>query len=309
MSVKIPTWLKLGGIGVVLFIMGLLFPLKLPPIEAGPLTIFDIHIGGFEFPVSNSLLVSWIVMAFLIVLAYFSTRRMQLVPSGLQNVMELVIEALNGLVSDVAGAKGRRFFPFVATFFLFVLFSNLTEILPGFGPIGIWRTGEDGARVLVPLFRTPSADLNMTVALAIISVFTTQVFGIMALGLVGYASKFLNFGKLITFVLVLLGRRPRQKMAGLLIWGIIDVITGVIELFSEMVKILTFSFRLFGNMFAGEVLLIVMAFFLTQILPLPFYLFETFVGFIQAFVFAMLTLVFMSMATTHMGSVGGPAEH
>ena len=305
MSGKRRSLIQVGGFIAVLVVLGLLFPVKLPPIEAGPLAVFEMHIGGFDFPVSNSMLITWIVSIILIVLTYVSTRHMKTIPSGLQNVVEVVIESIDGLVSDVAGKRGRRFFPFVATFFIFLLLTNLTEVLPGFGSIGVWRTSAEGTKMLVPLFRTPSADLNTTVALALISVLMTQVFGIMALGFIGYGSKFLNFGKLIHFTLALAGRRPRKKMGGLLAWGVIDAITGLIELFSEVVKLLTFSFRLFGNMFAGEVLLIVMAFFFAQILPLPFYLFETFVAFIQAYVFAILTLVFMSMATTHTASAGG----
>lgn len=297
------------GILALLALLAILVPLKpLPAIEAGPMEVA--HVG--DFPISNSMIVAWAVMIILILFTYASTRRMQLIPSGLQNLVEAVIETLNGLVTDVAGARGKPFFPFVATFFLFILLNNWLGLLPGVGSIGLWETHiVDGheEKLLVPLFRSASADLNTTVALAIVSVVMTQVFGVMALGLVGYASKFINLGRLGHFFLALIGLRPRKGLGALLFWGLIDFVVGVIELFSEVMKILTFSFRLFGNIFAGEVILIVMPFLFAQILPVPFYALEMFIGFIQAFVFAMLTLVFMTMATAHHGSGEAHAEH
>lgn len=296
----------------ILLVLGLLFPLKLPPIEAGPMPIITIGDHGTGFRISNSMIMTWIVMLILIVVSRVATRRMDLVPSGVQNLMELVIEALNGLVTDIAGDRGRRFFPIVATIFLFVLLSNWIGLLPGVGPIGVHEThvvqGHE-EEILVPIVRSPSADLNTTVALAAISVVLTQVFSIAALGISGYVTKFINVGKLGAFFLALVGLRPRKGLGGLLFWGFIDFFVGIIELFSELMKLITFSFRLFGNIFAGEVILIVMAYLFAQIAPLPFYALELFVGFIQAFVFAMLTLVFMTMATTSHTAAEGHAEH
>jgi len=122
---------------VGLSILGFLFRLELPPIEAGPVEVFSLNVGSFHFPVSNSLIVTLVVMVLLIGLAYGATRRVELVPSCLQNLMETVLEAIRGLVSDVAGERGARFFPYVATIFLFVLFSNWLGLLPGFGSIYI----------------------------------------------------------------------------------------------------------------------------------------------------------------------------
>lgn len=292
--------------GVVLVGLALLFPVRpLPPIEGGPKTIATIPIGSFQFHVSNSMLLSWIVTIVLILLAFASTRRMQLVPSGLQNVLEAVIEAIDGLVHDIAGGRGKRFFPFVATIFLFILVSNWLGLIPGIGPIGLRETemirGHE-EQIIVPFLRSPSADLNNTVALAVISVFMTQVFAIMAFGLLKYGGKWFNFARWGNLGLALVGLRPRKGMLGLFFWGGIDIFVGLVELFSELMKLVTFSFRLFGNIFAGEVILIVMAYLFAQFLPLPFYALELFVGFIQAFVFAMLTLVFMSMATMELGA-------
>ena len=313
MSGRRQTILKILLAMAVLLALGLAFPVRpLPPIEGGPKAIISLHVAGAEFPISNSMLLSWIVTIVLIVVTYFATQRMQLVPSGLQNLIEAVIEAISGLVDNIAGARGKRYFPFVATIFLYVIMGNWLGLIPGVGPIGVKETvvvSGQPEQILIPILRSPSADLNNTVALAIVSVFMTQVFAIMALGFFSYGAKWFNFRKWGTFVLALLGRRPRKGMAGLLIWGSVDIFVGLVELFSEMMKLITFSFRLFGNIFAGEVILIVMAYLLPQFLPLPFYALELFVGFIQAFVFAILTLVFMSMATIQHGGAASHAEH
>ena len=294
----------------VLVALGLVFPVTpLPTIEGGPKAVL---FADSPFPISNSMLLSWIVTLVLILLTYFATHRMQTIPSGLQNLMEAVIEAIHGLVSDMAGERGKRFFPFVATIFLYVVLSNWLGLIPGVGPIGVKETViENGhaQQIIVPFLRSPSADLNNTVALAIISVLMTQIFAIMALGVFSYGAKWFNFRKWGTVVLALLGRRPRKGLAGLFLWGFIDIFVGLVELFSEVMKLVTFSFRLFGNIFAGEVILIVMAYLFAQFLPLPFYALELFVGFIQAFVFAMLTLAFMSMATVQHGGAESHAQH
>jgi F-type H+-transporting ATPase subunit a len=306
MSGRQQTLLKILVVGAILIILAFAFPVKpVPLIEGGPQEIFSLHFGDVEFPVSNSMLLSWIVTVVLILVTWAATRRMQLVPSGLQNLMEMAVESLHSLVDDISGGRGKRFFPLVATLFLYIILSNWLGLLPGVGPIGIKEThmvsGHE-EQIIVPILRSPSADLNNTVALAIVSVLMTQVFAIMALGAVNYGLKWLNVRRLGEFVLALLGRRPRKGMGMLLFWGLIDIFVGLVELFSEVMKIVTFSFRLFGNILAGEVILIVMAYLLPQILPLPFYAFELFVGFIQAFVFAMLTLVFMSLATMQHGA-------
>ena len=313
MTARQQTILKVLLALAVLVALGLAFPVKpLPPIEGGPRAIFSIQLGGIDWPVSNSMLLSWIVTVVLILLAYGATRKMQEIPSGMQNLMEAIVEAIKGLVDDMAGERGKKFFPFVATIFLYVVFSNWLGLIPGVGPIGLNEThmvnGHE-EQILIPLLRSPSADLNNTIALAIVSVVMTQVFAINALGFLSYGAKWFNFRKWGTFALALFGRRPRKGMVGLLLWGAIDIFVGLVELFSEVMKLVTFSFRLFGNIFAGEVILIVMAYLFAQFLPLPFYALELFVGFIQAFVFAMLTLAFMSMATVQHGGGESHAAH
>jgi len=246
---------------------------------------------------------------------------MSLVPSGVQNVVEFIIETILNLCESVAGDRARKFFPVVATIFLFVVTANLLGLIPGFGPIGTVTLGGNATPAksivvfdipqvfaaqpgggetvaeLAPFVRSPSSDINFPLALAIISVTLTQVFGVQALGFLGYFGKFFNFVRLGKFFGGLVRGKPQM---GDLAFGLIDVFVGLVELISEVSKYISFTFRLFGNIFAGEVLLLIMS-FLFLALPLIFYGLEVFVGGVQAFVFGILTLAFMSIATTPHG--------
>lgn len=225
-------------------------------------------------PVSNTILMSWMAISLLTGLSFLVKSRLRPIPGKIQNLAELLIEGMATFMTTVTGdsQKTKRFFPLVATLFLFILFSNWMGILPGIGSIGIIEEGEEHA--FIPLFRSTNSDINMTLALAVISVMATQIFGISFVGFFGYFSKFISFK------------------------GPIQFFTGVLELIAEIAKIISFSFRLFGNIFAGEVLLMVIFFLVPLIVPLPFLFLEIFVGFIQALVFAMLTLVFLTVATS-----------
>jgi F-type H+-transporting ATPase subunit a len=167
--------------------------------------------------------------------------------------------------------------------------------------------------VFVPWLRSPSTDLNTTVALALISVALTQAFGIKAQGIFGYLGKFINVKAAWNLIGALIGRKPKPAKASgyvmMVMFAGIDLYMGVLELISEVAKILSFSFRLFGNIFAGEVLLAVISYLVPYLLPLPFLGLEVFVGFIQAFVFAVLTLVFMTVATIGHGGGEHEASH
>jgi F-type H+-transporting ATPase subunit a len=251
---------------------------------------FELPLIGHELP--NTLPATWLTMALLILVSFFAFRKPKMVPSGLQNVIEMPVEFFYNFVEGVAGEQARRFFPLVATFFFFILISNWMGLLPGFGSIGLMEP-HHGEEILVPFFRSANADLSTTIALAIISVVVTQYFGLKALGL-PYLGKFLNFQRVVNF---LQGRGSAFD----LLTGLVEIPVGLLELLSEFTKILSFSFRLFGNIFAGEVLLIVMGFLVAFIAPLPFMLLEVFVGFVQALIFAMLSLVFFMMATVHHG--------
>ncbi len=230
------------------------------------------HIGAF--PITNTLIMSLVSVGVLIVAAVKLARSTAAVPHGLQNAAEVLVDGSLGMMDSVTNdrQKSVRFFPLVFTFFIFILTSNWLGLLPGIGPIGLEQT-EHGVKEFVPLFRSTNADLNVTLALAIVSVLATQIFGIIAVSGAKYAKRFFNFkNPIFTFV-------------------------GLIELISEFAKFISFSFRLFGNVFAGEVLLVVIAFLIPIIVPLPFLFLEVFVGLIQAFIFAILTLVFLQVAT------------
>lgn len=304
---------------VVAVLVKVLIPFETAAVQASvaiaPEVLGELHLGSFVLPVSNTLLTSWIVMILIALFAILSTRNMSLVPSGLQNIMETLIEFIIGLTESVAGPeRGRKFFPIVATIFIYVLFSNLVGLIPGFGPIGIINVHdehdvpkgitivgdapdiiqtheEEGASpILAPILRAPSTDVNMPLALALISVLMTQVYGMQAQGL-KYWTRFFSFGRLLK---------------GNIAFGLIDVFVGLVELVSEVGKIIAFTFRLFGNVFAGEVVLLIMS-FLFLLLPFIFYGLELFVAVIQAFVFAILTTAFMTIATTEHQAEG--AEH
>jgi len=274
--------------------IALVFPYQLPTIEVGAEKLPGLTLFGI-LPITNSLLTTWVAMLLLIVVAFLTTRSIKLVPEGIQNFMEMVIEATYGMVEEVAGEKyAPTFFPLVATIFLFLIISNWLDLLtPIFAAFGYKHAGG-----YIPLFRSPSTDLNVTIALALVSVAVTQVVGLRAQKL-GYIGKFINVKGFGHFLQVVQGKEEGSA-GGAFAFAFLDLFLGFVELISEFAKIISFSFRLFGNIFAGEVLLLVMPSFLATLLPLPFLGLEVFVGFIQAFIFAILTLAFMSMATVSM---------
>jgi F-type H+-transporting ATPase subunit a len=308
----------------------------LPPVVVRAEALPGVVIGGVSF--TNAFLTALVVDVVLVVLAILGTRKMKLVPSGLQNLLEWIIEALYNLTESVATAKwAPRFFAVVATIFFYVLFSNWFGLIPGLAAVGVCEEhhveevehaalpglaaplldhpeeaprpplGCQAGEVIVPIFRSPSTDLNNNFALALVSVGMTQVFGVMALG-IGYFSKFFNVkGMIRAFGPDAQGqRRGCAGMLGAFMFGAIDFFVGILELISEFAKIISFSFRLFGNIFAGEVMLLVLASLLPLILTIPFLGLEVFVGLIQAFIFFILTLAFFSIATV---SHGNGEEH
>jgi F-type H+-transporting ATPase subunit a len=304
---------------IALFVVSNLLGLDVPRPEVSLAAEPIFHIGSFK--VTNALFTTWIVMLLLIVVSFLATRHhpkdlssasnSELVPSGFANFLEWVIEGLYGMAKSIAGSWAPRFFPIVMTIFLLVIASNWLGLLPGVGAIG-WLEPPHGARtvglvangpvltsqtagpgeegyILIPFFRAPSTDLNLTLALALVAVGFSQYWGIMAQK-AGYLRRFVDLS----------GFKQGIFM------GMIGLFVGALELISEFAKIISFSFRLFGNIFAGEVLLLVMAFLIPYIAGLPFYGLEVFVGFIQALVFMMLSLVFFTVATI---GHGGEEHH
>jgi F-type H+-transporting ATPase subunit a len=229
-------------------------------------------IGALD--VTNSMFTSLIVSGLLIAFALWVRLSLKKTsrPTGVQNIAEWLVESLIGLVHGVTNNKKKtaEFLPLVGSFFLFILLSNWMGLLPGFGSIGFYEEGAE--KVFVPYLRAATADLNMTLALGIISIVAVQYFGLKHLKL-SYLKKYFNFSNPI------------------------NAFVGLLELVSEFSRIISFAFRLFGNVFAGEVLLVVMSALTYVIIPMPFYGLEIFVGFIQALVFAMLSVVFYNMAT------------
>ena len=225
------------------------------------------------FPITNTIILAWIAMGILIFFGAASTYKLAPVPGRLQNFSELIVEQSYNFVKGIIGSEKDtdRVYPFIITFFIFILLSNWLGLIPGVGTIGMAGTG---AHHFLPFLRAPTSDLNTTLAFAVISVIITNIFGIAAIGFFKHIGKFISFKSPLAFFI------------------------GMLETIAEVAKILSFSFRLFGNIFAGEVLLIVVASLIPYIAPLPFLGLEVFVGFIQALVFAMLTLVFIKVAIT-----------
>ena len=302
------------------FILGGMFAPVQPEITVAPERLIEkpifenfLGLGPLYFVNTMTTLIATILLIFAIMFA--TSRSLQrsaqtdLVPRGLGNLMEAFFELIYNLTEGSAGAKWvKAIFPWFATIMFYVLFANLLKLIPGFESIGLLHSAhgegyltkelgiflgrhwelltpdkvEEGGKILVPFFRGVSVDLNFTAALALISVVMIQVIGFRAQRF-GYLSKFFNV----------------RRMFKVPFFGAMDFIVGLLELISELAKVISFTFRLFFNMFAGVILVAVAAFLLGRftILTSMLYLFELFVGLIQAFVFGMLTMVFMAQAT------------
>jgi F-type H+-transporting ATPase subunit a len=299
--------------------------------------LFNAGAAPCEIPITNVLVgvaVADLVLILMAAQAYMFIRSGKLVPEGFYNFTEFLIEFLWNAAESTAGKWARKIFPITATIFLLVFAANMTKLLPIYESIGVLEqahgsikgyepvhlfgsvyaidptkpvtaheeaatSGESEAAhttegelaeggehglctscTVVPFFRAPATDLNFTFALAIVAVVMTQVFGFQSLG-VSYLQKFFNTKTMFTVPM----------------FGVIDFAVGLLELVSEFAKILSFGFRLFGNIFAGTLLLSILGALTAVVVPSALYGLETFVGTIQAYVFSMLALVFMSQAT------------
>lgn len=276
-------------------------------IEVAPETLWHLEIPGtgIVLNITNSFLTMLLVMGFLVIAGALIARSATLVPGRIQSIFEIVVEFMLNLVESTAGRQfGRRIFPLIGGLFIFIIVSNYSGLLPGVGTIGIWHetaaesaklaatggaSGEsvsEAHRVLVPLFRSPSADLNMTLAMALLSYVTFQFLGIRVHGVWGRIKHLAN---------------P---------WFIFPI-----EVISEFSRIISLAFRLFGNIFAGEALLAVMYAIANAIkvsvigllIPVVFLYLEVLFGFIQALVFALLTLIYITLAAAE--EHGEHAEH
>ncbi len=247
------------------------------------------HIGSFT--ITNALLTSWVVVFIIIIIAIVVKTKLKKIPKGIQNIFEILIEGAEGLCDQVTGNRAitNKAFPIVFAIFVFVLLNNWIGILP-IGGFGLIQMSEHG-KMFIPLFRSGTADINGTLPLAIMSVIGANVFGIISIGVWKTINKYVNLkalGSIFTKI---------KKDPGILMTAPIMFAVGILELVGEFAKIASLSFRLFGNVFAGEVLLVSMGAIMAYVLPTPFLLLEVFVGLIQAFIFAILTLVYYTISS------------
>ena len=234
-------------------------------VSFSPETILQIG----ALPITNTLLDTLLVDALLIGGTFYINKRLTLIPSNfLQNAMESIIETFFSLTESIAQHAASKIFPYFMSFFLFILFINWSSLIPGVGTIGIWKDNE-----LIPLLRGATSDLNTTLGLALVSAFATHMLSIKIIGIKDYLGRYFSLNPINLFV-------------------------GVLEIISELTKIVSLSFRLFGNIYAGEVVLLTVSSIFAFVVPLPFLLLEVIVGMVQALVFSMLTMVFMAILTT-----------
>ena len=246
----------------------------------------------FGFPITNSIIAAWLTIIVLVGISYAVSHRIRLIPGRLQCLLESALGWLYDFCKEVAGEEyGRRFFPVVTTIFLFVIMNAWLGLLPGFGSILV--TGAEGEPA--HLLRAANTDINMPLALALVSFVFVEYFGIRAHGGFGYLSKFINAGQFFRSLGQLFTGKLRTGLGGMFT-GVIDIFVGILEALSELVRIVSFTFRLFGNMTAGEILLLIAMFLVPWVLALPFYGLELLVGFVQALIFGGLTLVFLTLA-------------
>lgn len=244
----------------------------------------------FGFPITNSMVVMWIVAAGLIVFAQIATRQMKEIPEGAQNFWEWMVESLHNFLEGIIGhALVRKTFWFFATVFIFILFSNWLGLIPGFGTIGWGYTGPHGFVLDQPWFRGVNADLNMTLAMALVFFACWIVWALQEIGPIG-------------FLLHLFA--PKGETTGALkaLMIVVFFAVGLLEVFSILFRPVSLSFRLYGNIFAGENMLEAMSTLVPGfgwLLPIPFYFMELLVGFVQALVFMLLTAVFTMLICQH----------
>jgi F-type H+-transporting ATPase subunit a len=283
-------WLVLAGLSLAPLRAAEAIPEGMPP--KAP-TVF--HIG--PFPVTNSMLVTWIVAVAVIAFAQYATRRMQDVPVGAQNFLELLVEGLHDFLEEIVGADLiKKSFWFFATIFIFICFTNWFGLIPGVGTLGWGQDTPQGFELTRPLLRGGNADLNMTFAMAMIFMLLWFIWALQSNGIWG-------------FILHIFG--PKGESQGAVKYAMIVVFfaVGLIEVMSIAFRPISLSFRLFGNIFAGENLLDAMSNTIQHpawakavfsvLLPVPFYFMELMVGLVQAVVFMLLTAGFTGVICMH----------
>lgn len=270
----------------------------LPPLAAEQLWTFA------GLPVTNTMINAWLALATFFVLGFLVRfvwiRRVTALgaPLGALNFIERLVEFILDYMDRVTNDRKRslRFLPIVGSLFLFILVSNWMGLFPGTGSIGVW-VQQGAERELVPLFRPANTDLNMTLAMAVVAVLLSHALGAVTVGFVQYGGRFIKLAPI--------WRAIRDVNPIALLVAVIEFFVGIIEIFSEIAKMISLSLRLYGNIFAGEVLLTVIASLVSIFVPLPFMALEIIVGLVQATVFSILTLVYLNLATSDHATHGG----
>jgi F-type H+-transporting ATPase subunit a len=266
------------------------------------------HVGDFK--ITNTLICSWITMILLFLLFFIPTRNMKMIPGRGQNFVEVIVEGVYGAVQGISGEKHvRTFFPLIATIFLYIVTNALMGLLPIYGTWGpietVMKEGHN-ATIVVPFLRNANTDINLPISIALVSFFFIEYQGFSKVGPLHYIDSFFQFSELGKAFKELFKGNSKAFVSGLA-FGFINIYVGLLEILSHLIRIISFTFRLFGNMTAGEILLGVMTFLVAFVVPSIFYFFETFFGFLQALIFAGLTLVWGVMAITPHHEEG--AEH
>ena len=253
----------------------------------------------FGFPVTNSMIVTWIVTIGLIVFAQLATRNMKQVPDGSQNFLEWLIEGLYGFLEGLLGAQlAKKTFWFFGTVFIFILASNWLGLVPGVGSMGWGHYTADGFQLEEPLFRGANADVNLTLAMALVFFACWIVWGLQALGPMGFFKEMFA---------------PKGATTGALkvLMVVVFFAAGLLEVISILFRPVSLSFRLYGNIFAGETMLETMAQvpYIAWLVQIPFYFLELLVGLVQALVFMLLTAVFTLLICQHHEEGSTAAKH
>jgi F-type H+-transporting ATPase subunit a len=248
------------------------------------------HVG--PLPITNSMIVTWIVAIGVIVFAQIATRNIKQVPEGIQNFWEWLVESLYNFLTGIIGSElVKKTFWFFATIFIFILFANWAGLIPGVGTIGWGHHTATGFHVEHPLLRGVNADLNMTFAMSMIFFLCWTIWAFQTNGAGG-------------FILHLFGPKGETKGALKVLMVLVFLLVGVLEVVSILFRPVSLSFRLYGNVFAGENMLEAMSHLVpgwlgSIIIPLPFYGLEILVGLVQALVFMLLTSVFTLLICSH----------
>lgn len=236
-----------------------------------------VQIGVFK--ITNALTNTLIVDAIIIAITFFIVRNIKLIPGYFQNAVEMIIQTFYEMTESVAQEKAKLIFPFFMSFFIFILLSNWSALLPGVSSIGFFEDHK-----LIPLIRGATSDLNTTLGLALVSIVATHIMSIKTVGIKDYLSRYISLNPINLFI-------------------------GVLEVISEITKVISLSFRLFGNIFAGEIVLLTVSGIFAFLFPLPFLALEIIVGLVQALVFSMLTMAFMAILMTPHHEPSHAVEH